>query len=128
LKSEKEKNDKTLEVEVINTGKITLYVKEVALEWQTPAQSSKSINTLKLDTSESAALPLPPGLNRIFSKGLSLAFVVVSGLAKTSEVWIRVSTFTGEIQRITGISAMFSPMYFDSPFSRMHIVGKPSFA
>ena len=129
LKLEKGKSDKTLEVEVINTGKITLYIKEVALEWQTPTQGSKSINTLKLDTSESAALPLPPGLNRIFfSKGLSVAFVVVSGLAKTSEVWIRVSTFTGEIQRITGISAMFSPMYFDSPFSRMHIVGKPSVA
>ncbi len=129
LKSEKGKSDKTLEVEIINTGKIALYIKEVALEWQTSARGSMSIGTLKLDTSESTALPLPPGLNRIFfSKGLSVAFVVVSGLAKTTELWIRVSTFSGEIQRITGISAMFSPMYFDSPFSRMHIVGKPSVA
>ncbi len=128
LKSEKGKSDKAMEVEVINTGKTTLYIKEVTLEWDIIDQGSKGTAILKLDTFESEREPLPPGLNRkYFFTGLSMAFFRMSGLTEAHEVWIRVSTFEREIQRVIGLSAMFAPMCLNLPVSGMHIVGKPSF-
>jgi len=112
-------------VEVINSGRCDLYVKQVLLGWRFAAQTKGESSHIILNASENWKTALPPGLSREYRESIA-AFLFSHGkeFQPLDDVWISVETPKGEIQKVIGLRMMFSSRLLVMQWSRMHIVGK----